>query len=199
MIDRRDLLRLAAGGLSGLYIGAAKASSAAGRVEAVRGEASAETDGQLRMLRVAENIFVNDLVATGLNSRLALRLGRRTTLRLGATCKLKIDRYMVEAGGDFDLIDGAILFEDVGKTPAPFEVRSTYGLIAVRGTRFFAGPSQGVFGVFVGTGRVEVTAANETVVLGPREGTNIVAPGSPPTQPAFWRRPRIRQALISVT
>ena len=200
MIDRRNLLRLAAGALSSVHIDVAKASSAAGHVESIRGEASAETEGRRRTLRVAADVYVNDLLATGVNARLALRLGRQTTLRLGASCKLKIDRYIVDAGGEFDLADGAILFEHAGRSAAPVDVefRSVYGLIAVRGTRFFAGPSHGLFSVFVGVGRVHVTAANETVVLGPRQGTDIAAPGSPPSKPAVWKPPRIRQALASV-
>jgi ferric-dicitrate binding protein FerR (iron transport regulator) len=201
MMDRRDLLRLAVGGLSALYTDTAAPASAAGQVESMRGEASAETEGKLRALRVAESIYINDLVATGTNSRLALRLGKQATVRLGATSKLKIDRYMIDAGGEFELIDGAILFETSGGASASsgVEFRSVYGLIAVRGTRFFAGPSQGAFGVFVAAGRVAVTAANETVVLDPRQGTDIAAPGSPPTKPALWKPPRIRAALVSVT
>src|SRR5262249_7773399 len=136
---------------------------------------------------------------TGDGARLRLRLGRRTTLRLGERTQIKIDRYLVDAGGNIDLLEGAILFERAGK-PAATELKfkSPYGLIAVRGTRFFAGPSRGVFGVFVEAGKVEVMSAGSRVILGPRQGTDIRQMGAPPTNPAFWKRPRIREALASV-
>ena len=47
------------------------------------------------------------------------------------------------------------------------KVRSPFALIAVRGTMFFAGPSNGVFGVFVGRGLVDVTGGDRTVVVRP--------------------------------
>jgi hypothetical protein len=52
-------------------------------------------------------------------------------------------------------------------------VRSPYGLMAVRGTTFFAGPSNDVFGVFVARGVVAVTGGGRTVVLRLGLGTNI--------------------------
>ena len=77
-------------------------------------------------------------------------------------------------------------------------MRSLFGLIAIRGTRVFAGPSNGVFGVFVVHGSVDVTAAGKTVKVDRGFGTNIAKPGDPPTDPAAWKPPRIRAALASV-
>src|SRR5215813_4528508 len=50
----------------------------------------------------------------------------------------------------------------VGGIPAPVRIRSPFALIAVRGTRFFTGPSNGRFGVFVERGSVAVTSAGRT-------------------------------------
>ena len=49
--------------------------------------------------------------------------------------------------------------------PVAVKIRSSYGLIAVRGTKFFAGPSNGVFGVFVDHGTVTVSGGGSEVVL----------------------------------
>jgi hypothetical protein len=172
----------------------------AGEVEHILGAASAVTNGQNRELALRAQIYIEDLIKTGAAARLGLRLGRRTTLRLGERAQIKIDRYLVDAGGDINLMEGAILYERPGK-PAGTELkfRSPYGLIAIRGTRFFAGPSRGVFGVFVGAGEVEVTSAGSSVIVGHRQGTDIRQVGAPPSKPAFWKRPRIREALASVT
>jgi ferric-dicitrate binding protein FerR (iron transport regulator) len=77
-------------------------------------------------------------------------------------------------------------------------IRSAFGLIAVRGTRFFAGPSNNVFGVFVERGSVAVSAAGRRVIVRAGQGTNISHPGAAPTPPAPWGEGRIRSALNSV-
>jgi ferric-dicitrate binding protein FerR (iron transport regulator) len=91
-----------------------------------------------------------------------------------------------------------MLFDGAGGQSRRISVRSPFALIAVRGTRFFAGPSPGVFGVFVARGRVRVTAAGKAVELTEGMGTNIAHPGAPPTDPAAWGAERIQQALASV-
>jgi ferric-dicitrate binding protein FerR (iron transport regulator) len=68
----------------------------------------------------------------------------------------------------------------------------------VRGTRFFAGPSADVFGVFVERGNVAVSAAGREVLLQSGQGTNIPRPGDTPTPPAIWGAARVRAALESV-
>jgi hypothetical protein len=68
----------------------------------------------------------------------------------------------------------------------------------VRGTRVFAGPSAGVFGVFVERGAVAVTAGGRQVTLREGQGSDIRRPGDAPTPPRPWGEPRIRAALDSV-
>ncbi len=129
-----------------------------------------------------------------------MKLGRDTTVRLGEQARVTIDRYLVDAGGEIVLDSGAMLFErPSGARPAKVQICSTFGLIAVRGTRFFAGPSNNVFGVFVERGRVTVSAAGRRVTLRAGEGTDIARPGAAPTTPKRWGEPRIRAALDSVS
>jgi hypothetical protein len=198
-IDRRDLLRIGAGLTTALCGLPSEAASAAGLVEAIRGEAFAELKGVRRSLAVRANVFVEETILTGQSARLAVRFGTDTMLRLGAAARLTIDRYIANAGGEFSLMEGGILIDRPKKQKSAESVlRSLFGLIAIRGTRVFAGPSNGVFGVFVVHGTVDVTAAGKTVTLGRGFGTNIAKPGDPPTDPAAWKRPRIRAALGSV-
>jgi ferric-dicitrate binding protein FerR (iron transport regulator) len=127
-------------------------------------------------------------------------LGKDTTLRLGEQARLTLDRLLVNAGGEVTLQSGPILFNrPSGAAPARMRIQSSFGLIAVRGTRFFAGPSNGVFGVFVERGSVSVAAAGTQVIVRAGQGTNIAQPGAAPTPPAPWGAERIRTALESVT
>jgi ferric-dicitrate binding protein FerR (iron transport regulator) len=125
-------------------------------------------------------------------------LGTNTRLHVGERARLTIDRFLASAGGDITLQSGPILFDrPSNQSAAPMQIRSSFGLIAVRGTRFFAGPSNGVFGVFVERGRVAVTAAGREVLVEAGQGTNIANPGDAPTTPTPWGAQRINAALQS--
>ena len=144
-------------------------------------------------------VHVAETVRTGAEARAVLGLGERTTLRLGAETEVRLDRYIIDAGGELTLGGGAILFDrEPPKADEDLTISSDYGLIVVRGTTFFAGPSRGVFGVFVETGRVDVTGGGKTVSVGAGEGTNIAEPGAEPTDPVAWGAGRIEEALASV-
>ena len=176
----------------------ARAAERVGSVEEVKGEVFAELDAVRRTLDRAASIFLGDEVATGAASRLGMRLGRDTRIRLGEQARLKIDRFLVDAGGEMTLRSGPLLFDRPPRR-AGVQIRSPFALIAVRGTRFFAGPSNDRFGVFVARGSVAVTAAGQQVILREGEGTDIVSPGTPPTPVKRWGPERIRAALASVS
>jgi hypothetical protein len=199
LVNRRTALALTGGLVTALGANVARGANPAGIVVTVRGESVAETAGSRRMLNVREQIFINDLILTGEDARVGLRLDGDTTLKLGSSARLRIDRYMGHAGGEFDLSQGALLFDRPKSAPKIESFfHSLYGLIVVRGTKFFAGPSNGVFGVFVDHGRVSVAAAGHKVTLTAGLGTNIAKPGDPPTPPARWKAERIAAALGSV-
>jgi ferric-dicitrate binding protein FerR (iron transport regulator) len=197
--NRRWLLRGAALALPfALGFGPACAVEQVGAVEDVKGEAFGELDSVRRTLDAAAPVFLSEEVETGVSSRLGMRLGRNTTVRLGEQARLKVDRFLVNAGGAMTLSSGPMLFDENARHGA-LQIRSPFALIAVRGTRFFAGPSNNLFGVFVARGAVTVTAAGQQVVVREGEGTDIAAPGSPPTPVKRWAPERVRAALASVS
>lgn len=171
-----------------------------GHVLSLRGQAFAENGGARRRLDLRGRLFLNDLLITGAASRLKVRLGRRTTLALGENARLRIDRQIpIDDSGDYELQAGPLFLEHDEEGPRiPATVRSPYGLIAVRSTQFFAGPSNNVFGVFAARDRVSVQAAGQSVLLDTGEGTSIARPGDPPGPPVPWGQARIRAALASV-
>jgi hypothetical protein len=172
--------------------------AAAGTIEAMRGEAYAEGPKPRRALQPTAEVFIGDQVETAVNSALTMHLGKVTYVKLGALAKFRIDTFVVDAGGTFDLEQGPLLFDHGTGKNEDVRVRSPFGLIAVRGTRFFAGPSNDVFGVFVAQGLVTVTGGGRTVTLRPGLGTNIANPGDQPTEPRRWGPGRITAALRSV-
>lgn len=195
-MNRRQFLGAGAGLVGALAAAPTIAQSRApiGAIEEMRGEAFAEQGSDRRPLSPNGELFVGDLLTTGDNARLVMKLGPATTIKLGAQARLKIDRYLADVGGEFDMQAGHMMFERRGKpTTEGISFRSAYGLLAVRGTRFYAGPNRGQFAVLVGAGKVEVTAGNRTVMVLPQQGIDIKAPGQPPTEPAPWQAARIRE------
>jgi len=199
--NRRWFLRHGGAAVPFIFVALrAQGAERAGTVEDVKGEAFAEAARVRRALDRAAPLFLGDEVGTGVESRLGMRLGRDTTIRLGEKARLKIDRFLVNAGGDVTLQSGPLLFDrPPGSIPAPMRIRSPFALIAVRGTRFFAGPSNGRFGVFVERGSVAVIASGQRVVLHDGEGTDVASPGARPTPVRRWQPPRIQAALASVS
>jgi hypothetical protein len=194
---RRVLLLGSAMTLAGRSLNAAE--SLAGTIESLRGDAFAEGTKPRRTLAPMAEVFVGDVVETAIDSALTMHLGKTTFVKLGAQAKFRIDNFVVDAGGTFELEQGPMLIDHNGSTKnEDFQVRSPFGLIAVRGTMFFAGPSNDVFGVFVASGVVAVTGGGRTVVLRPGLGTNIAQPGDAPTEPRRWAPGRITAALRSV-
>jgi hypothetical protein len=168
-------------------------------VETSRGECYALTAAARRSLASTSNVFVGDAVGTGVQSALGLRLGDATRVRLGSEARLRIDRFLVNAGGVLLLERGPMLFDhDADGGQDQITVRSPFGLLAVRGTRFFAGPSNGVFGVFVERGAVMVIGVQTAVWVMSGFGTNITHVGAEPNDPVLWGAARIKNALASV-
>jgi ferric-dicitrate binding protein FerR (iron transport regulator) len=188
-------------GASALLLGGTGVAIAArpvGAVVTTTGSVFLERDTSRITAAAGADVLLDDLALTGEDSRLDLRIGRVTRIKLGSRASLKIDRFVAGVRADIELLDGpAFINHPPGAEPG-FFVTSPYALIAARGTSFFAGPSNGVFGVFVRQGRVDVRTRAGAVSLGPGEGTDIVVPGAVPTAPKMWGAPRIAAALASV-
>lgn len=197
-MKRRVLLALLALG----YGAPARAAERAGEVKNSRGECYAQLAAQRRPLQPDAPVFVGDAVATGVQSALGMRLGEATEVRLGAESHLRIDRFIINAGGVLVLERGAMLYDHdpwAGGSNGEIAVRTPFGLLAVRGTRFFAGPSNGVFGVFVEQGAVTVVGVNTAVLVTDGLGTDLARPGGEPTTPHPWGAARIADAMASVS
>lgn len=201
MIDRRLFLTLS-GGLAAYSIpGPAGAVDPSGLIATLVGKASARGADVERVLAQGGQVQVGELLQTSAESRLSVKFGPRTVINLGPSTKLRIEKYLADAGGEFELVEGSIYYEHPRRfTDAPQKtvVRSPYGLLAVRGTKFFAGPSQDdEFAVFVAEGRVDVIAEGDTVVLHPGFGSGIRRRGSKPSKAAKWPPARVSQALFT--
>ena len=199
MVGRIGRRTAVAAGTAALAMGVrhAAAASAAGQVESVTGDATAaRSAASPRKLAPQEDVFVGDLITTQVQSTLDLLLGTATRIRLGPETQFRIDRFVVNAGGILVLDRGAMLYDHDPKHGADaVSVRSPFGLVAVRGTRFFAGPTKGEFSVVVMRGEVTVTGANTFVTLTAGQGTGIAKAGMEPSPSVTWGKPRMAEAM----
>lgn len=201
LIHRRSLLiGLALAGARPGFAAAAMQIIEAGSVVQVTGESTGQLKGEKRTLSVGDSVFIDDMLATGAGARLGAKLGEMTRLSLGERTRVRIDKFLVDRGGELVLERGAILFDRPDDKPSgTLNVTTPFGLIAARGTKFFAGPSNGVFGVFVEHGLVTVKTRGGQVSLTNGQGTDLKSRSAPPTTPRSWGDMRIAQALASVT
>ncbi|GLS78227.1 hypothetical protein GCM10007904_35640 [Oharaeibacter diazotrophicus] len=152
-----------------------------------------------RRLEVRSSILLGDLVWTAARSRAALDLDGGTRINLGPKARLRIDRFVAAAGGTLELGEGALVFDRPDDLPKlDLQVRTTFGLIGVRGTRFFAGPSRGSFGVFVARGSVRVYTGGAERVLEAGDGVDIPARFARPSPVKKWGAARVDEAFASV-
>src|ERR1700733_14535785 len=113
LVTRRGALLLAAAtALVGRPLNAEE--TRAGTIDSMRGDAFAEGSKPRRALQPTAELFVGDLVETKTDSALVMHLGSTTFVKLGALAKFRIDKFVVDAGGTFDLEQGPLVIDHNG-------------------------------------------------------------------------------------
>lgn len=198
MQSRRELL------IAGAVLGAfglpqlARAGAPIGVTMALRGIGQVTRAAVVAALHPQDALMEGDQVATGAASFAALELFTQTKINLGPESSFGIDRFVADLGGEIT-IGGAMVFDRPDDLPKlDLTLRNTFAQLGVRGTRFFAGPSKGVFSVFVERGVVQVGAAGQSVELRAGDGVEVPVAGGPPGAVVVWKPARIKAAFASV-
>ena len=198
-LSRRSLLALTPAALLALSLRPAWAATSIGKAVTVNGLADLRRGATVGTLMPDTEIMIDDEVITRTDGSAQLLLTPDTVVNLGAGARLLIDAFIANQGGTLTLGSGALAFDrPEGAAPEDTTIKTAFAMIGVRGTKFFAGPSKDVFGVFVERGSVRVLAAGVSRVLHDGDGVDIAAPGSPPSEVKKWGAPRIAAAYASV-
>lgn len=199
MLNRRAVLAGAAAVAAAAGIQTASAVGPVGHAVNVSGSAAVARGAEVLTLVENFELMLDDTVTTRQDGFAQLLLTPDTTINLGTGATLLIDSFIAEQGGVLQLGGGAMVFDRPDGAPkADVIIKTTFALIGVRGTKFFAGPSNGAFGVFVEHGEVSVLAAGVKRVLNAGDGVDIAAPGAAPSEVKQWGKPRIEKAYASV-
>jgi hypothetical protein len=185
--------------------GPAVAASAIGKVTRMQGEANGTIAGATNPLGVDDPVYLDESVATGDGARLEVLLADQTVLTLGEKASLHLDAFVyqpdqsvvkVTLAGAFRFVSGKI----GANVPRDASITTPFALIAVRGTDLWGGPIDGVLGVVLFEGAVDVTnagvVANLTV---PGEGVDLATPAAPPGAVASWAQDKIARAVATIT
>ncbi|MCR6500812.1 FecR family protein [Shinella sp. CPCC 101442] len=200
LLSRRLLIAGGALALTGIGLRATQANSIIGKAVEITGDVSRKQANLLEGLKAGASLMDHDFVKTGKESFAELALGDDTSLLLGSETELLIDTFIAGQGGTIELGTGQMVFDrPEGLAKIDLTMRTAFGMIGVRGTKFFAGPSRKApFAVFVEHGRVEVTGGGVTRSVSGGEGVEINAPGAAPGEVVKWGEARIREAYASV-
>ena len=208
-LTRRETLGLA-GGLAGALalspLMAARASDSIGEMIDVKGDVMRTQDDVGSLIKVGAPVANNDLLATGKKSFASMLLGTETKIIMGENTEVLLDSFLADQGGTIELVSGDMVFDRPEGTPKiDLTIRTTFGQIGVRGTKFFVGKSRGNMAVFVEHGLVEVKSGETLRKVGIGEGVDIA--GDAKTRSLFggnmsdtkkWGKGRIEEAYKSV-
>ncbi len=216
-MTRRTVLSGLASSAVLMSIRSSEASGDLGFVAKVRGSLNRTLGGQKEALSVGTPLMDGDLVSTAADSAAELKLGGDTRILLGPETSLFVDSFIAGQGGVLELASGQMIFDrPEGLPKIDVTVRTAFGMIGVRGTKFFAGPMGDAFSVFVEHGKVEVANAGVMRKLLKGQGLDIRQPQSAPRSlgrqssmeelsrfaipslPEVWEEARIRQAYASI-
>lgn len=179
----------------------------AGQVTRLQNAAMAIQDALPRVLSVGSEILVGDVISTGKNARIEIRMLDDSVMTLGARTNFVVVDFVFqpnEGNAAFRLLEGAFKAasgELVKVADANFIVDTPTATIGIRGTEFWGGSLAGDFevallsgkGVYVETkkGRVDLTTVGE--------GTKAIDINQPPSQPKIWGETKVKQALATIT
>lgn len=208
-LTRRETFGLV-GGLAGALalspMLSARASDSIGEMTDVKGEVMRTQNDVEALIKAGAPVANNDLLATGAKSFASMLLGTETKIIMGENTEVLLDSFLAEQGGTIELVSGDMVFDRPEGTPKiDLTIRTTFGQIGVRGTKFFTGKSRGNFAVFVEHGLVEVRSGETTRRVGAGEGVDIA--GDAKTRSLFggdmsevktWGKGRIEEAYKSV-
>lgn len=176
-------------------------------VSRLRNAAAVIRQGQQINIQVGHKLRKFDEIKSGENARVEIIFNDGTKLNIGADCHIIIDEFLFDPDenigiailralqGPFRFITGRI-----GKVLQPqVVVQSPFGIVGVRGTDFWAGPSRGVYGVLLLDGSISVTnPLGQRILTTPGTGVNLTGNNAPPGEVTIWGAGRAQEALADV-
>ena len=166
----------------------------AGTVTKLKANAIAVQDALPRALMVGSLVFVGDVISTGADTRIEVRMIDDGVITLGERTVFVVIDYVFKDGqgnAALRLLSGAVraVTGSIGKLDnRPFMVLSEVATVGIRGTDFFAGFIHDEFhvGLLGGAGVYVKNSAGSVELTKIGDGTKVTGPGGAPTKPEPW-------------
>lgn len=178
-------------------------TAAVGTIVEVEGEATVTRAGKTYSAQVDTEVYLDDVISTGTQSRVLLLLVDDTEWTLSEKTKFKVTDFVFDPEDDTDnqarysVLEGAFRYVSglVAKKDVPdVDITTPFGSIGIRGTDFTGGPEEGGgYGVYVDEGSVNVANAAGETLLRHGEGASVRDRRSAPGRAQKWQRDRINQ------
>ena len=205
MPTRRHTLAAASGGLLLAARSGLTAQPGIGHVTRRTGEAAAIRGPAIVALAPGDPVFVDDILRTGLESRLLISCADGLQITIGPATELAVRRFLAQQPGHplevvLGLLQGIARLVGAaipgGRT---IEIDTRTAIASVRSTEWLLESTAKGTGVLSIEDEVTVLAlAGGQVVLQPGQGTDV-PPGGPPKAPAIWGDARRRDAIARTT
>jgi hypothetical protein len=180
-------------------------ATAAAVVETVQEAAALERHGGQQPLKKNTELRSGDVITTGVDARVLIRLSDGSLVRLGAFTRFSFDELSLsDQGGNgvlsgaWSILKGVFRFTtgSAGKHDVKVQVGKTIAL-GIRGTEVFAKVGVDKDIVCLITGHVQVQAGNVTAVLNKPRHYFIVPKGQPPESVGFVEEEKLQEWLKS--
>ncbi|MBM3952324.1 MAG: FecR domain-containing protein [Rhodospirillales bacterium] len=182
------------------------AADIAGKIVKLKGAASAMQDAMPRGLKVDDPVFRGDVLSTGRDARLEMKMLDDAVVTLGEKTVFVVLDYV--AGGAkpnvaMRLIEGAFAAASgqIAKAPGgAMRIDTDTATIGIRGTAFWGGMLDGDFQIaLLSAGRIVVeNRAGRTELSRVGDGTLIKSADTAPTAPSAWGADKVNRAKATV-
>lgn len=182
--------------------------SPVGTVVRLLGAAVAMQDALPRPLKAGDKVLLGDVLSTGKNARLEMRMIDDAVITLGERTVFVVVDYVAETinpnvgmrllQGAFSAVSGKI----VQTAGARFTVSTEVATIGVRGTTFWGGMLDGeMFEVALLDGKVIYveTKGGRVELTDIGQGTAISSADQPPSAPKVWGAQKTARAVATVS
>ena len=181
---------------------ASETDEVVGSVVKLKGSAIAMQDAMPRILKLQAPILMGDVVSTGKNSRVAIKMIDEAQFNLGARTNFVVEEYFLREQGSnaaVRLLSGAVGIV-TGKIASldrrPFLLNTATATIGVRGTTFWGGEIDGSlqFALLKGKGITIENKAGAVEINNIGHGTAVPSENSAPTPPKMWGQGKLDRA-----
>ncbi len=184
----------------------AQAADVAGKIVRLKGAASAMQDAMPRALKVDDPIFRGDVISTGRDARLEMKMIDDAVVNLGEKTVFVVIDYVASGAtpnAAMRLIEGAFATSAgaIAKVSSnSMRIETDVASIGIRGTAFWGGVIDGDFQIaLLSAGKIVVeNRAGRTELTRPGDGTLIKSASVAPTAPNTWGADKVNRAKSTV-